>query len=160
MKKVILSFIFCSFLSLLLSAQSSKDGRIEIQVSSASDEYYLLPVGQNGVLLFGESDKSNNNGNWQWIASVGVDPAPVWRRFLNPDSQQEKFDPDAKYIKKFVPELNDVPIDYISNPGNMTLEQQEKYNCIIGVDYPKRIVDHSKARKITLDIFSEINKMS
>ena len=105
-----------------------------------------------------DGDKANNNGNWQWIASVGVDPAPVWRRFLNPDSQQEKFDPDAKYIKKFVPELKDVPIEYISNPGNMTLEQQEKYNCIIGVDYPKRIVDHSVARKRTLDNFSEINK--
>ena len=105
-----------------------------------------------------DGDKANNNGNWQWIASVGVDPAPVWRRILNPDAQQEKFDPDAKYIKKFLPELKDVPIEYISNPGNMTLEQQEKYNCIIGVDYPKRIVDHSVARKRTLDNFSEINK--
>ncbi len=62
MKKIFLAFIFCTFLSSVLTAQSSKDGRVEIQVSSASDEYYLLPVGQNGVLLFGESDKSNNNG--------------------------------------------------------------------------------------------------
>ena len=42
----------------------------------------------------------------------------------------------------------------------MTLDQQKEFGCIIGVDYPKRIVDHAKARKSTLDTFSEINKMS
>jgi deoxyribodipyrimidine photo-lyase len=107
-----------------------------------------------------DGDKANNNGNWQWIASVGVDPAPVWRRVLNPDAQQERYDPDAKYIKRYVPELKKVPVELISNPSNMTLDQQKEFGCIIGVDYPKRIVDHAKARKSTLDTFSEINKMS
>ena len=107
-----------------------------------------------------DGDKANNNGNWQWIASVGVDPAPVWRRILNPDSQQEKYDPEAKYIKKYLPELKNVPIEFISNPQKMSIDQQEKYNCLIGIDYPEKVIDHSKARKITLDIFSEINKMS
>jgi deoxyribodipyrimidine photo-lyase len=105
-----------------------------------------------------DGDKANNNGNWQWIASVGVDPAPVWRRVLSPDAQQERYDPEANYIKRYIPELKNVPVELISNPSNMTLDQQEKYRCIIGVDYPKKIIDHAEARKFTLGAFSEINK--
>jgi deoxyribodipyrimidine photo-lyase len=87
-----------------------------------------------------------------------VDPAPVWRRVLSPDAQQERYDPEANYIKRYIPELKNVPVELISNPSNMTLDQQEKYGCIIGVDYPKRIIDHAEARKSTLEAFSEINK--
>jgi len=53
-------------------------------------------------------DPASNNGNWQWISSSGVDSQPYFRIF-NPWSQSENFDPDAIYIKKWVPELADVP---------------------------------------------------
>jgi deoxyribodipyrimidine photo-lyase len=47
-----------------------------------------------------------NYGNWQWSASVGADPKPV--RIFNPLLQSEKFDPEAKFIKKYLPGLEDI----------------------------------------------------
>jgi len=103
-----------------------------------------------------DGDISNNNGNWQWIASVGVDPAPVFRRIFNPTLQQEKFDPDAVYIKKYVPELKNVPIKYLGDPSLMPNDVQEESGCKIGKDYPFPIINHSEARKMTLDEFSRV----
>lgn len=57
-------------------------------------------------------DPSVNNGNWQWAASTGCDAQPYFRIF-NPWSQQEKFDPECEYIKRWVPELSDIPIQSI-----------------------------------------------
>lgn len=51
-------------------------------------------------------DEAVNIGNWQWSASVGADPKPV--RIFNPLLQSEKFDSEAKFIKKYIPELTDV----------------------------------------------------
>ena len=61
-----------------------------------------------------DGDEANNNGNWQWIASVGVDPAPVFRRLYNPTSQAKNYDPDGEYIRRYVAELKDVPDKYLS----------------------------------------------
>lgn len=47
---------------------------------------------------------SSNNGNWQWAAGCGCDAAPYFRIF-NPENQIRKFDPEMKYIKKWIPEL-------------------------------------------------------
>ena len=103
-----------------------------------------------------DGDISNNNGNWQWIASVGVDPAPVFRRIFNPTLQQEKFDPDGVYIKKYVPELKNVPIKYLGDPSLMPNDVQEESGCKIGKDYPFPIINHSEARKMTLEEFSRV----
>jgi deoxyribodipyrimidine photo-lyase len=74
-------------------------------------------------------DFSANNGGWQWASSSGCDAAPYFRIF-NPTSQTQKFDPDLKYIKKWVPELN-------------------------SFDYPKPIVDHTFARERVLKVYKE-----
>ena len=50
-----------------------------------------------------DGDEASNNGNWQWIASVGVDPAPAFRRIFNPGRQQERFDPDGAYVRRVRP---------------------------------------------------------
>jgi deoxyribodipyrimidine photo-lyase len=52
-----------------------------------------------------DGDEANNNGNWQWIASVGVDPAPYFRRLYNPTRQQERHDPSGEYVRRYLPEL-------------------------------------------------------
>lgn len=57
-------------------------------------------------------DPSVNNGNWQWVAGTGCDAQPYFRIF-NPWLQSKKFDPETKYIKKWVPELKDVPPEHI-----------------------------------------------
>ena len=59
-------------------------------------------------------DPAVNNGNWQWSASTGTDAQPYFRIF-NPWNQQKKFDPDCIYIKKWIPELKDLPIKVIHN---------------------------------------------
>ena len=60
--------------------------------------------------LLTDGDEASNNGNWQWISSVGVDPAPYFRRMYNPATQQERHDPDGAYVRRWVPELRDVPL--------------------------------------------------
>ena len=50
-------------------------------------------------------DEAQNNGNWQWISSVGVDPAPYFRRMYNPAAQQQRHDPEGEYVRRWVPEL-------------------------------------------------------
>jgi len=57
-------------------------------------------------------DPASNNGNWQWVASTGADSQPYFRIF-NPWSQSEEHDPDCEYIKKRIPELENVPNDKI-----------------------------------------------
>ena len=100
-----------------------------------------------------DGDDANNNGNWQWIASVGVDPAPVFRRLYNPSSQQKNYDPNGAYVRQFVPELQNVPDKYLSEPWTMPDDVQRDAGCIIGEDYPRPVVDHKQARHAALDQF-------
>ena len=72
-----------------------------------------------------DGDEANNNGNWQWIASVGVDPQPHFRRIYNPARHMERFDPEGRYVRRYVPELEDVPDEYLAEPWTMPGEVQE-----------------------------------
>ena len=94
-----------------------------------------------------DGDEANNNGNWQWIASVGVDPQPPSRRMFNPVLQQRRFDPDGTYVRLNVPELREVPNEYLAEPWMMPDGIQRAARCRIGVDYPAPIVDHAQARR-------------
>lgn len=79
-----------------------------------------------------------NNGNWQWSASVGADPKPL--RIFNPLLQSEKFDSEAKFIKKYLPELKDI------NPKDIhTLNLNGTY-------YPP-IVDQKESAKRAKDAY-------
>ena len=98
-----------------------------------------------------DGDHANNNGNWQWIASVGVDPAPLYRRLYNPTSQAKKYDPDGRYIRKYVPELRLVPSKRLAEPWTMTQKEQQTSRCTIGSTYPEPIVDHRSARLDALE---------
>ena len=97
-----------------------------------------------------DGDPASNNGNWQWIASTGVDPAPVFRRILSPTRQQERFDPDGVYVREYVPELRDVPDRYLAEPWRMTDDEQSGCGVRVGTDYPAPIVDHAQAREEAL----------
>lgn len=99
-------------------------------------------------------DLALNNGGWQWSASTGTDAQPYFRIF-NPISQSKKFDAEGEFIRKYVPELKDVPTKYIHQPSKMPIEFQKKVGCIIGRDYPYPIVDHSIQRKLTLEIYGQ-----
>jgi deoxyribodipyrimidine photo-lyase len=98
-----------------------------------------------------DGDEASNNGNWQWIASVGVDPQPAYRRIYNPGRQQRRFDPDGVYVRRYVPELERVPDRYLAEPWTMPDEVQREAGCRIGHDYPEPIVDHAVARREALE---------
>jgi deoxyribodipyrimidine photo-lyase len=97
-----------------------------------------------------DGDEASNNGNWQWIASVGVDPQPASRRIFNPARQQARFDPDGVYVRRHVPELRNVPDEYLREPWTMPAEVQKRAGCRIGREYPAPIVDHARARREAL----------
>jgi deoxyribodipyrimidine photo-lyase len=98
-----------------------------------------------------DGDEASNNGNWQWIASVGVDPQPAFKRIFSPSRQQARFDPDGAYVRRYVPELAGVPIVHLAEPWTMAPEVQARAGCRIGRDYPAPIVDHAQARREALD---------
>ncbi|MEC0281780.1 cryptochrome/photolyase family protein [Terribacillus saccharophilus] len=99
-------------------------------------------------------DEASNIGGWQWASSTGTDAVPYFRIF-NPVRQSERFDPDGDFIKKYLPELKDVPSNFIHTPEKMTTEQQQQYNCVIGKDYPKPIVEHKTQRERALELFKQ-----
>ena len=98
-----------------------------------------------------DGDEANNNGNWQWIASVGVDPQPAYRRMYNPTLQMERFDPRGAYARRHVPELREVPDEHLREPWKMPPEVQGAAGCVIGSDYPAPIVDRREARAEALE---------
>lgn len=98
-------------------------------------------------------DFSSNNGGWQWSASTGVDAQPYFRIF-NPYLQSKKFDSDGSYIRQYVPELKQVPGEYIHEPHLLSEESQASCNVRIGVDYPYPIIDHMKAKEEAVRRFS------
>jgi deoxyribodipyrimidine photo-lyase len=98
-----------------------------------------------------DGDEANNNGNWQWIASVGTDPQPPSRRIYNPTRQLQRFDPDGAYVRRHVPELRDVPGRWLAEPWTMPDAVQRACGCVIGRDYPEPIVDHAVARRQALE---------
>ena len=91
-------------------------------------------------------DVAQNNGNWQWITSIGVDPAPYFRRLYNPMAQQERHDPDGTYVRRWCPELRDVPPARLAAPWTMSAAEQAAAGCVIGRDYPAPIVEHARER--------------
>ncbi len=100
-----------------------------------------------------DGDPASNNGGWQWVAGTGTDAAPYFRIF-NPVSQSRKHDPDGEYVRRWVPELRNVPKAFIHEPWRMPEEVQEEADCIIGRDYPEPLIDHAEARKQTLDAYA------
>ena len=93
-----------------------------------------------------DGDTSQNNGNWQWTASLGVDPQPYFKRIFNPILQQRKFDADGIYVRRWVPELREVPLVKLFEPWHLTEAEQEAAGCAMGTDYPWPIVDHKEER--------------
>ena len=100
-------------------------------------------------------DLAANNGGWQWAASTGCDPQPYFRIF-NPITQSEKFDPQGKFIRRYLPILKNVPDKYIHAPWTMPIKEQKSIDMLIGRDYPMPIVDHSEARNKALMLYQEV----
>lgn len=100
--------------------------------------------------LLVDGDPASNNGGWQWAASTGTDAQPYFRIF-NPTTQGEKWDPEGRYVRKWVPELREIEGKSIHSPGK---------RCPRPTDYPAPIVDHAVAREEALAAFKKARQLS
>ncbi len=101
-----------------------------------------------------DADLPNNSASWQWIAGSGADAAPYFRIF-NPVTQGEKFDPDGAYVRKYVPELKNMPDKFLHHPWDAPADVLKKAGVELGKTYPHPIVDHAEAREKALAAFGE-----
>ncbi|WP_034410540.1 cryptochrome/photolyase family protein [Derxia gummosa] len=101
-------------------------------------------------------DFAANNGGWQWCASSGCDAQP-WFRIFNPSSQSLKFDPEARFLRHWLPALGKVPADAIHDPLRLATAAR-RAGIRLGRDYPAPIVEHDAARKLTLERYAVVKK--
>jgi deoxyribodipyrimidine photo-lyase len=96
-------------------------------------------------------DPAVNNGNWQWVSSTGTDPKPYFQRLFNPIIQSKKFDKDAEYIKKWLPQLKDIPAKHLHEWGKYSGEYD-----LSKIDYVAPIVDYKEARKRSIEMYRKV----
>ena len=99
-----------------------------------------------------DADAANNPANWQWVAGSGADAAPYFRIF-NPVLQGEKFDPEGKYVRRYVPELTKLPDRYVHRPWEAPAGVLKECGLELGKGYPPPIVDHAKARVRAMEAY-------
>jgi deoxyribodipyrimidine photo-lyase len=98
---------------------------------------------------------SSNNGNWQWASSSGCDAQPYFRIF-NPVSQSERFDPEGKFIRRYLPRLAKLAGAAIHAPWTATPVELEAAGIRLGEDYPQPVIDHAEARDRTLERYGVV----
>ena len=94
-------------------------------------------------------DLAANNGGWQWAASTGCDAQPYFRIF-NPVSQSQKFDPQGRFIRRYLPQLAGLPDKLIHAPWLARPADLTAAGVALGSDYPMPVVQHDLARERTL----------
>lgn len=94
-------------------------------------------------------DLAANNGGWQWAASTGCDAQP-WFRIFNPVTQSERFDPEGKFIRRYLPELAGLSNKAIHAPWLASPLELVEGNVVLGQTYPNPIVMHDEAREKTM----------
>lgn len=93
-----------------------------------------------------DGDLASNQHGWQWTAGCGTDASPYFRVY-NPVTQGKKFDPDGTYVRRWVPELRDVPDRHVHEPWTAPEPV---------ADYPAPVVDHAEERREALARYEEI----
>ncbi|HSI56870.1 MAG TPA: deoxyribodipyrimidine photo-lyase [Ideonella sp.] len=105
------------------------------------------------ALHLNDFDLAANNGGWQWAASTGCDAQPYFRIF-NPITQSEKFDPEGRFIKRYLPQLEGLSPAAIHAPWRSGAVELAAAGLRLGDNYPEPVVDHETARRTTLARFA------
>lgn len=104
-----------------------------------------------------DADPANNAASWQWVAGSGADAAPYFRIF-NPISQGEKFDPNGDYVRRWCPELKDLPNKYLFSPWAADEATLEEAGVKLGQTYPNPLVDHKAGRERALGAYETLKE--
>ncbi|GAA3534233.1 deoxyribodipyrimidine photo-lyase [Zobellella aerophila] len=96
-----------------------------------------------------DGELAANNGGWQWAAGTGADAAPYFRVF-NPTTQSERFDAEGRFIKRWLPELAEVPVSAIHAPHEWLTRHG------MAQAYPPPVVDHARARRHAIAMFDDL----
>lgn len=93
-----------------------------------------------------DADWALNAGNWMWLSASAF--YYQYYRVYSPVAFGKKTDKQGKFIRKYCPELKDFPTEYIYEPWNASLREQQQYKCVLGKDYPIRIVTHEAVQDV------------
>ena len=104
-----------------------------------------------------DADLANNSASWQWVAGCGADAAPYFRIF-NPVTQGIRFDPDGNYVRRYIPELAELPNKFIQRPWEAPAEVLEQAGVRLGETYPLPVVDLAESRNRALAAYKGLTQ--
>ncbi len=136
-------FIDANMRELALTGFMSNRGRQNVASFLVKDLQVNWQMGADyfeSMLL--DYDPCSNWGNWNYIAGVGSDPRE--NRYFNILKQAKRYDVKGDYVKTWCPELVDLPVEKIHQPDILTAAEQAKFNCKLGVTYPKAMFKTTK----------------
>jgi deoxyribodipyrimidine photo-lyase len=132
--------------------------RVRMVVASFLVKHLLIPW-QDGEAWFWDTlvdaDLAANSASWQWVAGSGADAAPYFRVF-NPVLQGRKFDADAAYVRRYVPELAKLDTAHIHAPWEAPEQALHAAGVTLGKTYPRPIVDLAEGRSRALAAYATI----
>ncbi len=132
--------------------------RVRMVVASFLVKHLLLPW-QAGACWFWDTlvdaDLASNTLGWQWAGGCGADAAPYFRIF-NPMTQGSKFDGGGDYVRRFVPELAELPAKHIHTPWEAPPDVLRRAGVRLGDTYPEPIVDHREGRERALGALAKV----
>ncbi len=134
-----------------LRAEAFVHNRVRMIVASFLTKDLLIDC-REGYDWFREKladhDTANDVGGWQWVAGTGTDAQPYFRIF-NPMTQGERYDPEAEYIRAYVPALEDASTDAVHDWHQLDSDER----AAEAPDYPDPIVDHADRREQAIALF-------
>jgi deoxyribodipyrimidine photo-lyase len=136
--------------------------RVRMIVASFLTKNLLLPW-QHGARWFWDTlldaDLANNTLGWQWTAGCGADAAPYFRIF-NPVLQGARFDPQGRYVRRWVPELSRLPDRWIHQPWRAPAVELAAAGVKLGVDYPLPLADLAETRERALAAYATLRELA
>jgi len=145
-------------------AQINQSGYMHNRLRMVAGSFLVKDLGIDwrwGERYFAEKlndyDLAANNGGWQWVASSGCDAQP-WFRIFNPISQSKKFDPQGRFIRRYLPQLAALPDAALHAPWLAGPLELAAADVTLGSGYPLPLVAHDEARARTLARYAVVKK--
>lgn len=147
-------------------AQLNQTGYMHNRLRMVTASFLIKDLGIDwrwGERYFAEKlndfDLAANNGGWQWASSSGCDAQPYFRIF-NPLTQSEKFDPDGKFIRRYLPQLAKLSGKHIHAPWRVPAMELQMAGVTLGQNYPHPLLQHDEARARTLQRYAVVKKVT